>query len=336
MWRALALGWLNVVRFNEGMDLKISGILLVDKQAGVSSTQVLHVARKLLGADKAGHAGTLDPLATGVLPVAFGEATKTCGHLLEADKAYRTRAQLGVVTETGDSEGKEVLATRPVPGLSAALIESVLANFRGDILQQPPMYSALKFQGTALYKLARRGVEIERPARKVRIHALNLLDFGADWIDLEITCGSGTYVRSLVQDIGEELGCGAHVSVLRRLWVAPFQEFPMYTLDDLGAMSPEQRREKLAPIDCGILHLPILHLDAEQAKRYLQAQRFSVEHAPGAVRVYGPDGILAIGEVGPNQLLQVQRMLAYVPQIPNPNRVKTPRSRKRALVEAAT
>jgi tRNA pseudouridine55 synthase len=311
--------------------MNISGILLLDKSAGMSSNSALHIARKLLGADKTGHAGTLDPLATGALPLAFGEATKTCTFLLEADKAYRTRAQLGVVTNTADSDGDEVLSTRVVPALTAEMIEQELHAFRGTILQQPPMYSALKFRGRALYQLAREGIEVDRPPRQVHIRELKLLDFGPDWIDLELTCGSGTYVRSLVQDLGEALGCGAHVSALRRLWVAPFENYPLYTLDDLGALLPAQRRALLAPIDAGILHLPKVVLDAEQTKRYLQAQRFPFEHAPGVVRVYGPDGVLAVGEVFADGLLGVKRMLAFVEQIPNPNRVK--RVKKPKLVE---
>ncbi len=305
--------------------MNISGILLLDKSAGMSSNTALHIARKLMGADKAGHAGTLDPLATGALPIAFGEATKTCNFLLEADKAYRTRAQLGVVTNTADSDGDEILSTRPVPALTAAIIEAALVAFRGRILQQPPMYSALKYQGKALYQLARQGIEIDRPPREVHIRELKLIAFGADWIDLELSCGSGTYVRSLVQDLGEALGCGAHVSALRRLWVAPFESYQLYALDDLGALLPQQRRALLAPIDAGILHLPQVMLDAEQTHRFLQAQRFLFDHAPGVVRVYGPDGVLAVGEVFADGLLGVKRMLAYVPQIPNPHRVKRPK-----------
>jgi tRNA pseudouridine55 synthase len=302
--------------------MDISGILLLDKPARLSSNEALHKARRMLGADKAGHAGTLDPLATGVLPLAFGEATKTCAFLLESDKSYRTRAQLGTQTDTMDADG-EVIASASIPELSKASIEAVLAQFRGSIEQTPPMYSAIKHQGTALYALARQGIEVERTARTVQIHRLELLDFGTDWFELDVECGKGTYIRSLVADIAERLGTLGHVTELRRLWVAPFDNMPMYTLDQLGALTPPERRALLQAIDAGIVHLPILTISAERIASYLQAQRFTVSEAPGLYRVYGEGyGLLAIGEVRADQLLGVVRMLTFVPQIPNPNRRK--------------
>ena len=297
--------------------MKISGILLLDKPAGMSSNVALHKARAMMGAKKAGHAGTLDPLATGALPLAFGEATKTCTYMLEADKSYCTRAQLGIRTDTGDADGA-IIETRAVPTFNRAQIEAILTQFRGAILQRPPMYSALKHQGKALYLLARQGIEIARDERPIQIHRLELTAFGEDWIALEIVCGTGTYVRSLVEEIGELLGCGAHVSALRRLWVVPFEGMQMHTLDELGALSKDERRALLSASDAGIVHLPMVLIDEAQTARYLQAQRFQVDAPPGLCRVYGEvAGLLAIGEVFEDRRLGVVRMMAEVVQIPN-------------------
>lgn len=305
--------------------MDISGILLLDKPAGMTSNEALHKARRMMGADKAGHAGTLDPLATGVLPLAFGEATKTCTFLLESNKSYRTIVQLGSQTDTADADG-EVVATSPLPELSAARIEQVLVKFRGKIKQRPPIYSAIKHQGQALYALARQGITVEVPEREVQIDRLELLSFGEDWIELDVSCGKGTYIRSLVEDIALALGSLGHVKALRRMWVAPFDDMPIFTLDQLGALSPDQRRKQLQAIDAGIVHLPIVTIDAAQTVRYLQAQRFKVDEEPGLYRVYGAEhGLLSIGEVREDQLLTVVRMLTFVPQIPNPNRPKRPK-----------
>jgi tRNA pseudouridine55 synthase len=314
--------------------MKLSGILLLDKDVGISSSGALHIARRLLGAKKAGHAGTLDPLASGALPLAFGEATKTCTFMLDADKAYRTRATLGIRTATGDADGAEI-ARAPVPKLSHELIEDVLMHFRGEIQQVPPMYSALKHQGQSLYKLAREGVEIERSRRQVQIHRLELLAFGADWLDLELSCSTGTYVRTLVEDIGLALGCGAFVSSLRRLWVAPFENWPMYRLDDLGPMTPTERREKLAPIDAGIMHLPMVELSDEQSARYFQGIRVQVKAPEGMCRVFGEIDlgreILAIGEVFDDGRLSIVRMLKEVKHVPNLERRQRERQRDPGL-----
>jgi tRNA pseudouridine55 synthase len=297
--------------------MKISGILLLDKPAGMSSNVALHKARAMLGANKAGHAGTLDPLATGALPLAFGEATKTCTYMLEADKSYATRVQLGIRTDTADADGA-IIETRAVPRLDRARIEEILVQFRGAILQRPPMYSALKHQGKALYTLARQGIEIARAERSVQIHSLELLEFGGDWLTLEVVCGTGTYVRSLVEDIGELLGCGAHVSALRRLMVVPFESMQMVSLDELGALGKPERRALLAPIDAGIVHLPIVWINEAQTARFLQAQRFQVDAPPGPCRVYGAQaGLLAVGIVLEDRRLGVVRMLAEVVQTPN-------------------
>lgn len=194
---------------------EVNGILVIDKPQGVTSNGILQQVKRLYGAAKAGHTGALDPLATGVLPLCFGEATKFSQMMLDSDKAYITTARLGIRTETGDSEGA-VVEEKPVPALTEAQVEAVLEEFRGNIQQVPSMYSALKHQGKPLYEYAREGIEIDRPARPVTIYELKLLAVREQELDLAVTCTKGTYIRSLVEDIGEALGCGAHVCALRR------------------------------------------------------------------------------------------------------------------------
>ncbi len=191
----------------------VSGILLLDKPSGITSNDALQQVKRLYFAKKAGHTGSLDPLASGVLPICMGEATKVSAFLLDADKRYQVRCQLGVRTATADAEG-EVLETRPVGVYGPDQVEAVLAGFRGTIEQTPPMYSALKHQGQRLYKLARQGVEVDREPRSVEIYELAVTDQGGDWLDIHVHCSKGTYIRTLADDIGDRLGCGAHVSVL--------------------------------------------------------------------------------------------------------------------------
>src|SRR5579862_9142002 len=211
---------------------QIHGILLLDKPLGMTSNAALQKVKRLFNAKKAGHTGSLDPLATGMLPICFGEATKFSQFLLESDKCYQVEAKLGVKTRTGDAEG-EVIAVKPVMDLTCERLEAVLSQFVGQIQQIPPMYSALKIQGKPLYELARQGIEIPREARSVQIYRLQLIDFQAETLKFEVQCSKGTYVRTLVEDIGELLGCGAHVSALRRTVVLPYNEIKMYTLDAL-------------------------------------------------------------------------------------------------------
>ncbi len=212
----------------------VHGVLLLNKPKGITSNQALQRAKRLFKARKAGHTGSLDPLATGVLPLCFGEATKVSSYLLDADKHYRTVARLGAVTTTADAEG-EVLSRADVPVLDADMLEGILKRFRGAIKQVPPMYSALHHDGKRLYELAREGKTVERPARDVRISSLTLLDYTADTLTLDVSCSKGTYIRSLVEDIGEALGCGAHVEVLHRRGVDPFVDPRMYSLEELEA-----------------------------------------------------------------------------------------------------
>ena len=222
--------------------LPVNGVVLLDKPKGLSSNHALQRVRRLFDAQKAGHTGTLDPMATGLLPICLGEATKFSAHLLEADKMYRTRVELGVITDTGDAEGT-VLERREVPNLAVEDIESVLTRFRGEIDQVPPMYSALKHQGKKLYELAREGKQVERAARRVSVYDARLLSFEGTAFELEVSCSKGTYIRTLAEDIGHALGCGAHISQLRRLKTGPFDGDAMWTLEALEALASQADRE---------------------------------------------------------------------------------------------
>lgn len=244
----------------------VSGVLLLDKPTGVSSNHALQTARRLLNAAKAGHTGTLDPLASGLLPLCFGEATKVSQFLLGADKTYRARARLGITTTTGDSEG-EVLRERPV-AVDAARLAAALAAHTGDLLQVPPMYSALKQGGERLYALARRGETVERPARPVHVSRLELLEFDESGFEVELDCSKGTYVRSLVEDIGEALGCGAHITALRRLRVGALDVRQAMDLERLRALAADDSSALdacLMPIADALTHLPQLELAPPEA-----------------------------------------------------------------------
>ena len=269
----------------------LCGILLLDKPLGLSSNAALQRVRYLLGRPKAGHTGSLDPLATGMLPICIGEATKLAGALLAGSKGYTVRMKLGERTDTGDSEG-QVIERAPVPVLDAARIEMALATQRGPQMQVPPMYSALKRDGQPLYKLARKGQEVEREARKIEIVALELLEFTPESISARVVCSKGTYVRTLAEQVGAALGSCAHVTALRRDFVEPFRESPMITLAQLEAL------EALPPLldaDLAVSHLPALDLSANQARAIGYGQEItSFDAAPGELRLYGP-GRLFLG-----------------------------------------
>lgn len=293
----------------------VDGVLLLDKPQGLSSNQALMRVRHLYQADKAGHTGSLDPLATGLLPVCLGEASKFTQYLLDADKVYRTRIRLGQRTATGDAEG-EVLEEKPVPALDAAAIEAVLARFRGDIRQVPSMYSALKKDGRPLYELARKGIEVERPARPVTIHRLELLAVdGNDW-ELEAHVSKGTYIRSLAEDIGEALGCGAHVVVLRRLELGPFAQPVMVTLEQLEQALESGGHEALdallLPTWVGLADWPRVELSENTAYYLLQGQPVQVAGAPreGSVLVFEAGGrFLGIGEIDDDGRVAPKRLI---------------------------
>ncbi|WP_328184775.1 tRNA pseudouridine(55) synthase TruB [Marinobacter sp. OP 3.4] len=291
-----------MARRRKGRD--VNGILVIDKPAGITSNGILQQVKRLYGAAKAGHTGALDPLATGVLPLCFGEATKFSQLMLDSDKAYVTTAHLGIRTETADSEGA-VVSERPVPsGLTESDIESVLADFRGDIEQVPSMYSALKHQGRPLYEYAREGIEVERPARPVTIHELTLLAVRDGELDLAVHCTKGTYVRNLVEDIGEALGCGAHVSALRRTLASGF------TLDDTRQVADlEQMREQgesldglLVAPDKALTMFPELALEGQNLRSILNGQpvRISGQSFSGPVRLYGDSRFVGLGEGQPD------------------------------------
>ena len=250
----------------------IDGILLLDKPTGLSSSQSLQRARRCLLAAKGGHTGSLDPLATGLLPLCFGEATKIAGLLLGSRKAYRTRAVLGATTDTCDADGV-VLQQRPVVLPELEDLQAIVQSFVGHTLQRPPVYSALKQGGEPLYAKARRGEKVDVPERAVSIEMIRLIAVGDAWLDLEVVCGSGTYIRSLVRDIGEMIGCGAHVGALRRLWVEPFVAPEMVQLEAFEAMTMAEREACLLPIEAGLSGLAHLILDADQARRLRLGQR---------------------------------------------------------------
>lgn len=290
----------------------LDGILLLDKPAGMSSNQALQRVRHLFRAEKAGHTGSLDPLATGLLPVCFGEATKIAGHLLGNDKAYETVARFGVTTDTDDADGSPLRERTPGP-IDVDRIQALLAPLTGRIRQRPPIYSALKQGGEPLYAKARRGEVIEVPEREVVVHSIELLELRPDQARLCITCGSGTYVRSLVRDLGEALGCGAHVAELRRLWVDPFRAPRMFTIEALGAMNEADRERCLLPVEAGLAAWRTVALTPEQAQRLGQGQGVAIDGAePGEVQVTDSQGrSLGLAQIGPDSVLRAKRLFRW-------------------------
>lgn len=289
---------------------RIDGVLLLNKPGGMTSNRALQLARRLLDAAKAGHTGTLDPMATGLLPLTFGEATKFSADLLDADKSYRATLRLGVTTTTGDADG-EVVESRPVSVDDAALTD-VLSRYTGNIEQVPPMYSALKKDGRPLYELARAGVEVERKARRVRIDQLVLVERAGDDVVLDVSCSKGTYVRTLAEDIGRELGCGAHLVALCRNRVGSLTLENGVTLDELEAMPTEARRERVQPADALLASLPSVTLDEALATRFRHGQRLAMDAEPRGARVkvyaarnelLGTATINAWGVVEPERLI---------------------------------
>lgn len=279
---------------------EVNGILLLDKPLGRSSNSALQKVRHLYNAKKAGHTGSLDPLATGVLPICFGEASKVTAFLLDSDKRYRCTAQLGIMTSTGDKEG-EVLQNRDIPELNKESIEQTLEEYRGQIKQIPPMHSALKHNGQPLYKLARQGINIDRPAREVTIHELTLIEFTEDTITLDVFCSKGTYIRTLAQDIGETLGCGAHLSMLRRTEVTPFDSNILYTIEDIEKLNNENKlNTALLPIDSALLSKPRLSLTTEETNRIRNGLKVKKQDLPESdfIRLYNKDDIfIGIGRI---------------------------------------
>ena len=293
----------------------INGILLLDKPLGISSNKALQSVKTLYGARKAGHTGSLDPLASGMLPLCFGEATKFSQYLLDANKCYRVTGRLGIKTTTADREG-EIIKQVDDFSLDLAQLEKVLTQFRGEIEQVPSMYSALKHNGTPLYKLARQGIEVERPARKVTIFELKLLDFDGASFSLEVKCSKGTYIRNLVEDIGDELNLGAHVSELRRLYTDPYIDYPMVTMDSLAQLAQEKEMDKMMalilPIESILINYPTLSLDESLAYFIRNGQSILHSGAPehGYVRLLNQDEkLLGIGEVTEDGRVAPRRLM---------------------------
>lgn len=290
----------------------VNGILIIDKPQGVTSNGVLQQVKRLYGAAKAGHTGSLDPLATGVLPLCFGEATKFSQLMLDSDKSYVAEGKLGVTTDSGDSDG-QVMTERTVPAdLSRDRLEAVLAQFRGDIEQVPSMYSALKHKGRPLYEYAREGIEIERPARPVTIHALELVGFEADRFRIAVTCSKGTYIRSLVEDIGEVVGCGAHVTALRRTRAAGFGLDQANNVAELEAM--REREESLdpllVPVETALAEFPKIMLEEGQIVSILNGQPVKIAgHPPGWVCLFGGERFLGLGEQLPDGQVAPRRLV---------------------------
>lgn len=288
------------------------GVLLLDKPLGLSSNAALQRVRTLFGGLKAGHVGSLDPLATGMLPVCLGEATKVAGDIVSLRKYYRFVVRLGESTITGDAEGA-VRERAAVPELTAPAIEAVLARFTGVTRQVPPMYSAIKQGGEPLYRLARAGIEVPRDAREVRIDALTLVGYAAPELTLETLCAKGTYVRVLAADLARSLGTVGHVVFLRRVYVEPFGAEPMHTLEALTERAARGELLPLLPPDAPLAHLPAAAVSAEERLRLLQGQRLRRLGAAAAprVRLYGPEreflglGSLEAGELRPRRLLAV-------------------------------
>jgi tRNA pseudouridine55 synthase len=293
----------------------VDGVLLLDKPVGLSSNDALIRAKRILNAKKAGHTGTLDPFATGLLPLCFGEATKFSQDLLEADKTYEATVHLGILTTTGDTEG-EVIEERAVD-VTREAIEAALARLRGPIFQVPPMYSALKRDGKALYEYAREGITLEREARPVTIHALSLIDYSAPFLKILVTCSKGTYVRVLGEDIGAALGCGAHLNALRRIQVGALSTETMITLEDLQAHPAPL--SLLAPVDALLSSFPAVELTLDLARRFLNGQRLAlgkenvlVPTEPGRVRVYHDGKLLGTANLQEYAVLAPERLIAAV------------------------
>jgi len=293
----------------------VNGLLLLDKPVGCTSNAALQTVKRLYQAAKAGHTGSLDPLASGLLPICLGAATKLSGWLLNADKTYQFTCRLGIATTTGDAEG-EVTATRPIGPLTRAQIETVMQRFTGVIEQIPPMYSALKRGGQPLYKLARKGIEVEREPRQVTIHALRLLRWEGEELECELHCSKGTYVRTLATDLGEVLNCGAHISALRRTAVAPYDAARMVTLEAVR----EQAEQGLAaldalllPLDSAVAPWPAVRVRGDAAFYLRQGQPVLAPHAPtqGWVRLYeGEQAFMGIGEILDDGRVALRRLLS--------------------------
>jgi tRNA pseudouridine55 synthase len=298
--------------------LQIDGVLLLDKPRGPSSNAVLQHSKRIFGARRAGHTGTLDPMATGLLPVCFGEATKFGACLLDSDKGYVASLVLGVRTRSGDAEG-EVVERAPV-AVTAGQMEETLALFQGEIEQVPPMYSAIKKDGRPLYNFARRGLEIDRPPRKVVIHRIELRNFDGMSACIFVRCSKGTYIRALADDVGSKLGCGAHIAALRRVEIGNFDVSEAISLERLQTMQAQERMRLLLPVDRLVLDLPRLQLSVEASLRFAQGQEIPIPAGivlpmKSRARVYASSGqFLGLGKATSASRLRASRVLASLQQ----------------------
>ena len=287
---------------------RVDGVLLLDKPTGMTSNSALQAARRLFSAAKAGHTGTLDPLASGLLALCFGEATKFAVDLLAADKTYEAELQFGARTATGDVDG--LVVERCPVNFRLADLEAALPRFRGTVRQIPPMYSALKRDGKPLYELARQGLEVDREAREVTIHELTLLDFSAGRCRLRVTCSKGTYIRSLAEDLGKALASLAHLTALRRLAAGPLAVSDAVTLEQLAALADEDRRCWLLAPDRLLQSLPPVYLDDADALRFVHGNPVRSSGLPGKCRVYGGHRLLGLGERNEQGSLRPRRIVA--------------------------
>jgi len=288
---------------------RVDGVLLLDKPGGMTSNAALQKVRWLLNAEKGGHTGTLDPLATGLLPLCFGDATKFAGEMLDAGKTYLATVRLGIETDTADADG-QVTAEHPVT-VGEADVQALLPRFIGAIEQVPPMYSALKRDGKPLYELARQGIEVERQARQIEIFSLVLSHWSGNSFDLRVDCSKGTYVRTLAADIGKALGCGAHLSALRRTRIAHLQIEAAVTLDAIESRSAPERDTLLMPPDALLSGMPEVQLAEQEAARLLHGQAIRWHAAPSRqCRLYGPAGFIGTGEMGQDGWLKPKRLIA--------------------------
>ena len=292
----------------------VHGILVLDKPAGMSSNAALQEVKRAFSAQKAGHTGSLDPLATGVLPVCLGEATKISQFLLDSDKGYRAKLKFGVETDSGDSDG-EIIARHDVTGLAQSQVEKMLTRFEGEIQQLPPMHSALKHKGTPLYKLARKGEVVEREPRTVTIHDIRLNWLDGDEGEIEVRCSKGTYIRTIATDLGQMLGCGAHITGLRRLQAGVFTETESVTLDRLKALRDEEGLQALddllVPMDRAIEELPKVVMPSITAHCVKHGQSVTVRHLPeqGLVRMYENEHFIGIGFIDDDGMVAPKRLV---------------------------
>jgi tRNA pseudouridine55 synthase len=293
----------------------VHAVFLLDKPAGLSSNQALQKVRRLLDARKAGHTGTLDPFATGLLPICLGEASKTAGMIMDGRKTYCATLRLGVATTTGDTEG-EVVETMDVPSLDELTIEAAMDRFRGPLNQVPPMYSAIKQAGTPLYELARQGIVVERKARAVEIFRLQLTDWKPPLLAFEVVCSKGTYIRTLAEDLARSLGSCGHLQALRRTSAEPFEDQSMFTLEELEQAQQQSRAaELLLPADAGLPDWPVVELRGEQVSRFMHGNSQAFSAPAGRVRVHGVQDddtthVLGLAEIRAGNQLQPVRVFA--------------------------